>query len=87
MTVRLALWAGLLAGGFAIGWVVAGWKHDAALARAQSRLDALAESRRASLARINQLEEEVQANAFLDPVIVERCLGPSRVRRLNLIND
>lgn len=84
---RLALWGGLVAVGFIVGWMVAGWRFDATLARAEARIEALHKQRIAGEARINQLEAEVQSNAMQEPVVVERCLAPSRVRRLNQIND
>lgn len=42
---RLALWGGLVAVGFIVGWMVAGWRFDATLARAEARIEALHKQR------------------------------------------
>lgn len=57
--------------------------HDAArLAQIEAgrKLD---EARRQAARERDLLARQLEEQAYADPVLVERCLGPDRVRRLN----
>ncbi|SMP09670.1 hypothetical protein [Shimia sagamensis] len=81
----------LIASGGA-GWV--GYTKGIAKAEAahnQELLDQIAkgqeadQKRRAAEQERARMAEELEAAAYAEPVVVERCLGPNRVQRLNAL--
>lgn len=86
----------LLAGTVALA-ALAGWQgyrmghaacEDARRAELLAQIEAgqkLDAARRKAAQERDQLARELEGAAYADPVIVEQCLGPDRVRRLNAI--
>lgn len=62
-----------------------GYQMGQAACEAAHAADALArdEQRIAEEARIEELTRQLEVEANEEPVVVQRCLGPSRVMRLN----
>ena len=88
----------IIAGAAVVALIAFGWKcyrwgyeaadtaHKEALAaeiQAGLRLDA---ERRAAAAERDELARQLEEAGNADPIIVDRCLSPNRVRRLNGLN-
>ena len=76
----------------ACGWQGYRMGHRAAVADHQEaeleRVEAgriLEEDRRRLAQERDRLARKLEESAYAEPVVVERCLAPSRVRRLNSI--
>ena len=84
----LALCAALAAFGvwmYRTGYAAA---EGAAQARLLAQIEAgqdLEEQRRKIAVERDTLARKLEEAAYADPVVVDRCLGPDRVRRLNAI--
>lgn len=89
----LLLRVGLLAGAFAaFGWFsyskgyeAAEAKHNAALLAQIEAGEKLEEARRVVAAERDELAKKLEEEAYADPVVIHRCLSPSRLRRLQTI--
>lgn len=71
--------------GYHIGYAKAESDHAARLLaeiEAGQKLDA---ARRALAAERDSLARQLEEESHADPVVVERCLSPNRVRRLNTL--
>lgn len=84
--------AALLACSALSGWQGYRMGHAVAEARYNSRLLAeieagqkLDEARRVLARQRDDLARQLEEEAHADPVIVERCMSPDRVRRLNTL--
>lgn len=71
--------------GHRVGYAAAVSSHQSELLghiEAGQKLDA---TRRQAAFQRDQLARKLEEGAYADPVVVDQCLGPGRVRRLNAI--
>lgn len=78
--IVLALWRG-----YEWGYGAADAKHKAELLAQIEAGRMLEDARRMAAQKRDDLSRKLEEAAHADPVVVERCLGPKRVRRLNAI--
>lgn len=91
ITAIVTIVAGVLLAGsmwwaYGKGYDIATAKHERAIAAQVAAGEALNEERRRVAAERDDLARQLEETANADPVVVERCLGPSRVFRLNSLN-
>ncbi len=87
--IKAAVGVVILSAAFGIGWVQGSAKcearHSQALINQIEAGQMLEDARRAVVRQRDDLVRQLEELAHADPVVVERCLGPDRVRRLNAI--
>ena len=79
----LALCGGAWWYGHSQGYAAAEHAHNVerlAMIEASRKLD---EARRDAARKLSELSDQLEAEANAEPAAVERCFGPSRVRRIN----
>lgn len=79
----LAATAGAWGHGYWRGGAACDAAHNAEIIKRQQEADKLDAARREALQERDRLARELEESAYADPITVERCLGPDRVRRLN----
>lgn len=79
----LALCAAVGWRGYVQGYAAAEHAHNVerlAMIEAGRKLD---EARRDAARKLSELSDKLEAEANAEPAAVDRCFGPSRVRRIN----
>lgn len=71
--------------GYRLGYAAAGADHNAQLLAEIEAGAKLEEERRSLAAERDALARQLEEESHADPVFVERCLAPDRVRRLNTL--
>lgn len=71
--------------GYSTGDKAATARHNAAIIAQMEAGEKLEAERREIARERDDLARQLEEAAYAEPVIVDRCLGPSRLRRLNSI--
>lgn len=71
--------------GYELGQGHAEARHKAALLAQIEAGQKLEGARREAARQRDELAHKLEVQAHADPVVVHRCIGPSRVRRLNAL--
>lgn len=85
LAVGLALSAGAGLYGYRAGQFACEAEHKARLLEEIEAGQRLEQERQRIARERDQLHRQLEEEAHADPVIVERCLSPDRVRRLNAL--
>ncbi|WP_320176613.1 hypothetical protein [Roseovarius pacificus] len=81
--IALAIAAAAWGHGYWRGWEACAAAHNAEIIESQEEAKKLDAERREVMRERDDLARQLEEGAYADPVTVDRCLSPDRVRRLN----